>query len=85
MNGVLKAIVMAMVAFAAAVLTFLIANETNMGNTASSIFAGVYTGLVASIGFQIGSNDWTFKSWFPGLLGGVLGGVIGGILFAFGS
>ena len=85
MSAVLKALVTAIIGFAGAVLTYLIANESGMGNTASSVFAGIYTGLVAALGFQFGANDWTFKSWLPGVAGGVLGGVIGGILFAFGS
>lgn len=85
MSAVLKALVTAIIGFVGAVLTYLIANESGMGNTASSVFAGVYTGLVAALGFQFGANDWTFKSWLPGVAGGVLGGVIGGILFAFGS
>ena len=85
MSAVLKALVTAIIGFVGAVLTYLIANESGMGNTASSLFAGVYTGLVAALGFQFGANDWTFKSWLPGVLGGVVGGVLGGILFAFGS
>lgn len=80
MDRMFKFGVPAIVAFFCAVLTFLVGNEVECGSVAAAVVSGLYCGLAASLGFEMGKNEWNKESLFT-VAGGVVGGVLGGLMF----
>ena len=86
MDKFLHFLVVTIITFVGGLLTTLFGNEAagcvvGIGGT---IFASLWSGLAAMLGYQFGSNDgWKKEEVIPEAIGVVVGCVIAAMVFAF--